>query len=77
MTYISMFNIFALYFEERMRYYHYAFDYESVGSVLLGGPLHDSFLTVHNRLWRQHNDHNEQLMHQKRLRITLVYPYPE
>ena len=35
MTYISWFSSFALYFQEHMMYWHYALDYESVGSLKL------------------------------------------
>ena len=46
MTYSSLFSSFALYFQAHMMYGHYAFDYESVGSLKLRGPSHDNHLTV-------------------------------
>ena len=75
MTYISWFNSFALYFQEHVMYGHYAFDYESVGSVKLRGPLHDNHLTVYSNPWSYHR-RKEPLTRHKCQYITVVYPNP-
>ena len=56
MTYISWFKSFALNFQEHVMYGHYAFDYESGGSVKLRRPSHDNHLTVYSKPWCYHID---------------------
>ena len=56
MTYISWFNIFALYFQEHVMYEHYVFDYGSVRFVKLRGPSHDNNLTAYSNPWCYHTD---------------------